>query len=261
MDVVYDPHLVGFLGDSRIYESLRTRFVADRKTEAEAFSETFGKHGVLCTAKVVWGESRHSVVAREAAEEGVELVVFEPEDPLRGLTHDEWQLIIACPAPVLVVRAEAGASYTTVVAGVDPGRAHDKPEGLDTHIVEQAKAIADLFDAQIRVLHCAPSVPTFIRDPRIEAEMRTVSIAIRDELETSLDAMIKATGLPEDAVSVVAGRPDDVLAARATEEGTLVVIGTVSRGPIEGSLIGSTAARVLREEGGDVLIVKPPALP
>ena len=98
------------------------------------------------------------------------------------------------------------------------------------------------------------------RGERFNGEAMCVAWS-RIGFEWKLDALIKATGLPEDAVSVVAGRPDDVLAARATEEGTLVVIGTVSRGPIEGSLIGSTAARVLREEGGDVLIVKPPALP
>lgn len=258
LDVVYDPHLAGFLGDTRMFESLRTRLMAEHKAKAEALAESFEKRGIACAEKVIWADSRHTVVAREAAAEGVELVVLEPEDPLRGLTQDEWQLIAACPAPVLVVRADADASYATIVAGVDPGQAHHKPAGLDAQIVEQAKAIGDLFGARVNVLHCAPPIPAFIRDPSVETEVLDLESTIRSELAASLDALAKEAGLPEDAVSVVAGRPDDVLAERSAEDGTLIVIGTVARGPIERMLIGSAAARVLREIGGDVLVVKPP---
>lgn len=258
LDVVYDPHLAGYLGDQEVYESLRRRVVAEREAGAQAISADLEKRGVSCAVKVLWAYPRHMTVAREAAAEDVDLVVLEPEDPLRGLTQDEWRLVSICPAPVLVARAEPGASYKAVVAAVDPGRAHDKPAGLDARIVEQAKAVGELFGARVDVLHCAPPLAPFIRDPMAESALRDAEILIRDERARALDALIEGAGLPEEAVAVVEGRPDDVLAERSAKEGTLVVIGTVSRGPIARLLIGSTAAQVLREAGGDVLVVKPP---
>jgi len=259
LDVVYDPHIGGYLGHPDIYASLRDRVVAEREARARDQAAALVARGVRSTGKAVWGDALHLAVAREAAAEDVDLVVLEPEDRERGLSHAEWRLVSTCPAPVLVARGTPHTTYTAVIAAVDPDRAHDKPASLDAHIVEHARKVRDLFGAKIEILHCVPPLAPLVRDVLAESALSDAEKAIRAERIESLEALAREAGLPAEAVSLVDGRPDDVLDERSSrDDGSLVVLGTVSRGPIARLLIGSTAARVLRGRGGDVLVVKPP---
>ncbi len=259
LDVVYDPNLGGYLGHPDLYESLRDRIVAKREARARDQAAALAARGVQSTGKAVWGDTLHLPVAREAAAEDVDLVVMEPEDRERGLSHAEWTLVSTCPAPVLVARGTPHPAYTTVIAAVDPNRAHDKPASLDATIVEHARKIRDLFDTKIEIVHCVPPLAPLVREVLAESALIEAENAIRSERIEALEALARDAGLPTDAVSLVEGRPDDVLDERSSrDDGSLVVLGTVSRGPIARLLIGSTAARVLRGRGGDVLVVKPP---
>src|SRR5690606_4244090 len=135
----------GYLGHPDLYESLRDRVVAEREARAKDQAAALAARGVQSTGKAVWGDTLHLAVAREAAAEDVDLVVLEPEDRERGLSHAEWRLVSTCPASVLVARGTPHPTYTRVIAAVDPDRAHDKPASLDARIIEQAREIRDLF--------------------------------------------------------------------------------------------------------------------
>lgn len=258
LDVVYDPHLEGYLGEE-IYRSLRERLVAGREARAKEQAAALAARGIPATAKAVWSETLHLAVARAAAAEDVDLVVLEPEDRDRGLSHAEWTVVSTCPAPVLVARGGPHSCYTSVIAAVDPDRAHDKPASLDARIVEHAREFRDLFGVKIEILHCVPPLAPLVREMIAESALRDAESAMRAECSAALHALARDAGLPADAVTVVEGRPADVLDERSSrDEASLVVLGTVSRAPIARLLIGSTAARVLRGRGGDVLVVKPP---
>jgi len=254
LGVAYDPHLEGYLGRSEIYASLRERLVAERQESLLALEQDLKARGLRCQAKALWGRPAHAV-AREAAAPDVDLVIFEPED-VRSLANEEWRLVSICPTPVLVVRDAAVRPYASVVAAVDPARSFDKPADLDLKILELARQLRDLSGARLEVVHCLPPFRSFLGESAaalVEAER-----ALRTELERGLEALLDQAGVPRDAGTLIDGKPADVLVERsARDEPTLLVLGTVQRGPIARVLVGSTAERVLRTEGGDVAVIRP----
>lgn len=260
LDVVYDPHLQGYLGHSEIYESLRRRVVEDREAQVKSLAAQFEQRGLRCSAKAEWAHPVHMAVVREAVADDVDLVVFGAADASRGLSQDEWRLVSTCPAPVLVVRGERPVPYAEIIAAVDPARSHDKPSNLDLRIVEQAVSFRNLHEeANLEVVHCVPPLTTLVTDALGRDALRDADALLRAGQQRELQELVQQAGLPHSAGVLVDGRPADVLARRsAADSASLLVIGTVSRGPIARLLIGSTAERVLRGTGGDVLVVKPP---
>jgi len=254
LGVAYDPHLEGYLGRTEIYASLRERVVAERNAGVQALARDLSARGIRCDAKALWGRP-HLAVAREAAEPEVDLVVFQPED-VRGLSNDEWRLVSVCPAPVLVVRDAAVRPYARVVAAVDPVRAHDKPADLDTRILDLARRMQELSGARLEVVHCLPPLRSFATEDG--AALGEAERTIRAELVRELDELLDQAGVPKAAAALIDGKPADVLVERSSSpEPTLLVLGTVQRGPIARIVVGSTAERVLRADGGDVLVIRP----
>jgi len=254
LGVAYDPHLEGYLGRTEIYASLRERVVADRNERLRAIARDLAARGLRCDTKALWGRP-HLAVAREAADPDVDLVVFEPEDA-RGLSNDEWRLVSVCPTPVLVVRDKAVRPYARVVAAVDPVRAHDKPADLDIRILDLARSMQELAGARLQVVHCLPPLRSFATEDG--AALGEVERTIRAELVGELDALLDQAGVPREAATLIDGKPADVLVEKSSgPEPTLLVLGTVQRGPIARIVVGSTAERVLRMDGGDVLVIRP----
>lgn len=258
LGVVYEPHLEGYLGHGEIYAGLRERLVAERRGRAAAVAAGLGADGVRAHAHAVWAHPTSEGVCREAAQSGADLVVIEPGGDSGRLSHEDWRLISGCPAAVLVVRSGARASYSKIVAGVDPSHEHGKPPQLDLSILRAAKAIGALSGAPVEAVHCFTPLALFVPDSALDG------IAIGD-VERSLEAgrredllrLVQQVDLPADAATIVEGRPD-VMLSRQADTDALLVLGNVSRGPIRSLLLGSTAERVLHSAGGDVLIVKPP---
>ncbi len=252
--VVYDPHLEGYLGRSDVYESLRERLLAERQERLQALAAELQARGLRCEAKALWSNPAHTAVLREAAAPDIDLVVMEPADA-RGLAQDDWRLVSLSPTPVLVVRDPAARPYSVVVAAIDPARSFDKPEDLDHRILNLAKRFRDLSGGALEIVHCLPPFRTFIADGI--AALAEAENALKLQRTTELAEMLEHAGLPQEAGSLVEGSPADVLAEHANRTAALVVLGTVQRGPIARLLVGSTAERVLREQGGDVAVIRP----
>jgi universal stress protein E len=258
--VVHDPHLEGYLGHAEIYAPLRQRLVAERKSALEACAADLERQGLRASAQALWAHPVSDVGAREAVIGGADLVVIEPHGPGGKLSHDDFRLISMCPRPVLVARRKEAPPYGTVVAAVDPSRSRGKESGLDLAIAQAAQGMRGLFDARIELLHCYTPVTEIAADAAFDGVLvADVQRTFEAERREDMNRLAEQAGLPADAACIVTGRPADVLAERSeTDHATLVVLGTVSRGPFLHFLVGSTAERVLRAEGGDVLVIKPP---
>jgi len=255
LGVVYDPHLESYLGRGEIYASLRERVVGERQASLRAIAQDLAARGIRCDTKALWGRPVHLAVAREAAAPDVDLVVFEPEDA-RGLSNDEWRLVSICPAPLLVVRDAEMRPYARVVAAVDPARAHDKPADLDARILDLARRMQSLYGASLEVVHCLPPLRSFVTEDG--AALGDVERAIRTELVLELGELLDRAGVPKETATLIDGKPAEVLSERSSgAEPTLLVLGSVQRGPIARIVVGSTAERVLRTDGGDVLVIRP----
>jgi universal stress protein E len=254
LDVVHEPLLDGYLGNTVIYEPLRARVVAERRAAIEALAASVTARGFEAVGQAVWEYPLDEVVAKHARTEGADLVVVAPPDgPERGLTPGEWRLVTSCPVPVLVPRGAPKTAYRKIVAAVDPFHSHSKPADLDVSILALARRLAERHGATVTAAHCY-TPPEFFgveHAPGTRGDERN----IRRE---ALERLVSQAGLPKSAARLASGAPAHVLLRRMAEAGEadLIVMGALARGRFEEWLTGSTAERVLNAGGADVLAVK-----
>jgi universal stress protein E len=259
LSVVYEPLLEGYMGNTEIYAPLRRRLIEESREWIDSLAVRLRSEGLRCEGDAVWSPDRHELVAQAAVLDHVDLVVMEPSDRAHGLSHADWKLISSCPAPILVVRGDGRQPYGHVVAGVDPYHEHAKPAELDTAILQNAKAFAELTNAELKVVHCFATLGQLTASDYIELPAARAEVALERARQEALDALLAKAGISKEIATLLSGRPETVLASMAENgEADLFVLGAASRGRIKEFFVGSTAERVLHRTETDVLIVKPP---
>jgi universal stress protein E len=256
-DVAYEPLLESYLGNKAVYEPLRRRVVDERRERAESLARGLGTARRKVSGRAVWDHPRHRVIADEVRTTHADLLVAAPEHgPEGALTHGDWQLVLECPAPSLVVRTDATRPYLKIVAAVDPFHEHSKPADLDAAILAKAKALQQLTGAALTVRYCHTPIEYFGGDL---GTLPPVDPRLDDRRRDALRELVAAAGLPAGAARLEIGAPHTVLEDLIdTGEADLVVMGALARGRVRELLIGSTAERVLQHGRADVFVVKPP---
>jgi universal stress protein E len=257
IDVVHEPMLDSYMGNSAIYEPLRKRVVAERAEDLQRLVATLHGRGLDVEGKAVWDHPLDEAVAREARAQSADLVIIAPGSENAGLTHSEWRLVTACPVPVLIAKGSAGTEYGHIVAAVDPFHAHSKPAELDLTILAHAHDLQTRTRGTLTALHCFVPFEYFGADLATPLGDTLREDARRAEVEKEL----RQTGLDGAAARVETGPTHDVIKQLADGgEADVIVMGVLGRGRIKDWLIGSTAERVLHGVAVDVLAVKPPQL-
>jgi len=258
-DAVYEPLLEGYLGNKEIYERLRNRVLRERRDRVQALAKVFTDAGYGASATALWDHPLDRVVAREAASKHADLVVTAPmQSHVGGLSHSDWQLVLTCPAPVLLVKSDGAPKYRHIVAAVDPFHAHAKPADLDSLILSYAKRLQALTGAGLTVLHCFTPMGYFGADLGGSSIPRDTEVQDRQH---ALHDLLRAAGVDGRAARLVAGAPHAVLDEMIERgEADLIVMGALARGRLAHLLVGSTAERVLHRSNVDVFVVKPPTI-
>jgi universal stress protein E len=147
-----------------------------------------------------------------------------------------------------------------IVAAVDPVHAHDKPGHLDVRIIERARTIAEDCEAALIVVHTYQTLDeigsraTWAFKPK-RLPVEELNEKIRTEHDQAMRLLAEMSKLPDDAVFVLPGRPEELLPAFAEEKGaSLVVMGALARSKFKQRIVGSTAAKALDHFNCDVLI-------
>src|SRR5690606_25959598 len=145
LDVVYEPALEGYLGNTDVYEPLRKRLLAERQSRAASFAAAAESEGVRSTARAMFAHPLDRAVVAEALATRADLVGMAPAlGAAGGLSHADWRLTVSCPVPVLIVRTDGTVKYQSIVAAVDPFHAHAKTAELDAAILAKAKELQEL---------------------------------------------------------------------------------------------------------------------
>jgi universal stress protein E len=256
-DVVYESLLEGYLGDKSVHASLRERVLAERRARAAELARAAASKGRAIAVEVVWAHPLQDAVATEVIAKEIDLVVAAPllEGSGGSLSHSDWQLLLTCPAPVLLVRSNAEKAYGSIIAAVDPLHAHAKPADLDEAILRIATAVRERTGASLTALHCYPPGGFFGAEWTQHAAPDAAGGDVR---RRALEALLTAAGVEAGAGRLVEGAPHAVLRSMADRnEADLIVMGALSRGRLKHLVLGSTAERVLQRGLVDVLIVKP----
>jgi universal stress protein E len=184
-------------------------------------AENWGQQAVAaaarCSASMVFKNSQaHSSVQRQ----------------LRSTS--DWTLLRFSPCPVLLVKNFRDWKHRCVLAAVNCDTKDEAHLKLNNQIISFAQRFSDAYgsDAHFvcaykdrnRVPHCANLAET--------------------------------CGSPEEYMHVVEGNPVDAITATAESlEVDLIIIGTVGRTGLKGTVVGNTSERLLDQTRSDVLVL------
>lgn len=204
------------------------------------------------------------VIRREAAARQPRYVVkgthyHTPTERAR-LTYEDWELIRDLEYPLWIVKPGEWREPSVIVAAVDPVHAHDKPAHLDRRIIEHAKAVAEITNGSLRVVHSYQTIEeiglraTWAFKPQ-KLPVEELDAKIHKEHDHALKVLAEALDLAPDSAFLVPGRAEEVIPAFAEgQHASLVVMGALARSKLKQRIIGSTAARALDNMPCDVLV-------
>jgi universal stress protein E len=247
---VYEPDMVQPRLHPLPVDAVIARAVEERHRRLERFADELREQSLKVRSSVRWDFPMHEGVIRQALRHKVDLLILPASRTAgvatRTLTYREMSLIESCPCPLLLLKSPEVHSHGTVIAAVDPGHAHGKPEDLDEVILGAANTISRaLSDMRVHVYHAvaARNDPTESAANLAAMGSEVRELASRHDISSvCVELAVVEQSLPVFAREVRA----DVL-----------VMGAVSRTHPERALLGHTAERILSEVGCDVLVVKP----
>ncbi len=234
----------------------------------EGLAGTIRQNGVDVTTEVDSGDPLHVALIERARCTTAGLIIKDTHHHSLAqrtfLTNTDWELIRACPTPLLLTKPDAWASAPKICAAVDPGHANDKPAQLDNHIVEHAALLARKLEGQLHLLHVYLPV-AILAATATGSPPLAISVSAEDlEHEASqkraqLQDLVAEYRVAPANVHLEVGGPAAVLPRAAGDiRADIVAMGAVSRSGLKRIFIGSTAEDVLERLPCDALIVKSP---
>lgn len=247
----------------------REDYVAGRRLRLEQYADALRHDGVQVTTEVHWDNPLHAGILRRIAECAPDLVVKDTHyhSPLRRtlFSNTDWQLVRACPVPLLLTKATDWPRQPRIVAAIDPSHRHAKPAALDGDILDAALRIAQCTDGRVEAVHAffpaaLLAATAGVAGIPLAADVATTDLleAERARIERDVAELAASRGLGRDATRVLQGSPAEVLPQYLDQaQASLLVMGAISRSRLQEFFIGSTAERVLDRLPCDVLVVKP----
>lgn len=238
---------------------------AHRRLERIAASRAL--QGLKLRIHVEWDAPAYAAIVRCALRTGADLVVTETHGQGRAARwlfgSVDWELVRACPSPLLIVRSAGRQHGRNVLAALDPMHAHDKPAQLDREILRRSRELAALHGGSVHAAHVwlplALVLPT--ATPAIgEALYLPVetSRAYSQAITRRFEQVTRSARLAPRQRHLVCGAVEMELPAivRRARAAT-VVMGAVSRSGLRNLVIGHTAQRLIDRLPADILVVKP----
>jgi universal stress protein E len=224
--------------------------------------------GVDVTTEVQCADPLHAALIDRARRTTADLVLKETHHhsllQRTLLTNTDWELIRACPVPLLLVKPSPWASVPRVCAAVDPGHANDKPAVLDNRIVDHAALLAKRLGGELHLMHIYLPV-AIVAAAAAGSPPMAIPISAQDlareaeQARALLQDLVSEYGVVPGNVHVEVGGPAAVLPRAAGElRADIVAMGAISRSGLKRIFIGSTAEDVLEHLPCDALIVKTP---
>jgi nucleotide-binding universal stress UspA family protein len=226
--------------------------------------------GVEVTFEVLKGSPFSQIVERVATR-GHDLVI-KPTEPVNFMRqvffgHLDRQLIRRCGCPVWIENPAKWSERGRILAAVDPSpyaedrEALPERESLNVAILETAVRIAEVFAAELHIVHVwSHPLESKLRghvelsDDAIDA----YGESIKHDHQRAFTELVAPYMDQITGVRILKGHAGEQIARLATEEEIdVIVMGTVCRTGIAGMLIGNTAETVLDQVTCSVVALKP----
>jgi universal stress protein E len=269
----YDPSLSGrpFFDSARLRE-LREEFLTERIEYLEELADDIRAGGLPVETHVHWGNPVYRGIIERVRQTSPDLLVKDTHhhSALRRtlFTNTDWNLIRACPAPLLLAQPTDWPARPRILAALDPEHAGDPAAALDRAILEDAGLLAQWLEAEIHVVHAyfpAALLAAVTGDGPLPLSAGVGAVDVvereRERIGAVLARVTDAFAVPPGRVHLEQGAAVDVLPRVARSlAADVLVMGAVSRSRLQELFVGSTAELVLDRLPCDVLVAKPQEL-
>ena len=249
-----------------IFEQGIEKSLAARGSALERLARPLRRRGLKVTVRLLWDYPAFEGIVREVLRSKPDLVVAESKRHAFGarlfLANNDWQLILNCPAPLLLVKKASIYGKARVLAAIDPLHVHARSGQLDKRILELAQALTTALAGRLDVVHAYLPISSLA----IAAVGETVVVPVDPQIERryaldakrAVDRVALPLKLPHRQLHVEPGQPEFLIRNLAKRlHADMVVMGAVSRRGLKRVFIGNTAERVLDALRCDLLVVKP----
>ena len=236
-----------------------------RRSRLDKLAQRARKLGVKATSHVAWDFPPHEAIVRRAEHARADLIIAECHEGKRlkpWLLHlTDWELLRLSTQPVLLLKNDRAWREPLILAAVDPAHAHAKSAGLDSAIVEYAKALTRTFKGSLELVHAnfPAAFGLLMSDPSMDgATLAAVYDQQKATSKATFETFAARERIPKVRCHLIDTDPVFAIPHGARELGAdIVVMGAVSRSGLKRVFIGNTAERVLDALPCDVLVVKP----
>lgn len=260
---VFNSHVsLAHFPDRNSLKHARDTLVRRQQERVEKLVAELGFAGKV-DATTRWDHPLEEALIRRALERAADLLVVALPPGVatggRALSPAQWQLVRHCPVPLLLTRGRAWRDAPVVVAAIDPAERHGRGDELDVRILQLSARLAEMTRGTMHAFHAwQRSLRALLGEIERPLGSDFPELALEQRQRELVYGALSAAGTVPARVSLLEGRPEDLLPAYCGEHGAdLVVMGAIARNPFGRIFIGSTAERVLEQLPCDLLVVKP----
>lgn len=252
-------------------EAAKQGYINSQKRWVESFLTDTHDASIKRTVNVVWHKPLYEAVIQQASEINADLVIksthHHPTINKVFFTPNDWQLLKACPVPLILAKSRNKPEYKNIMCAIDPSHDHQKPETLDAQIIAAGQSVADKLGADNRVCHCySPIEYQLWSDIGMgmgvgmgpsdftmgENNYNDYINELKQGLQDQFDKVVNQFAFEADHRHLVEGYPEQLLPELVDEfKIDLLTIGTV----YHSGLVGSTAEKILDMVNCDILSV------
>ncbi len=222
--------------------------------------------GIQVETHAITGDSLHESVLSWMLNSPADLVVKDTHHhsvvKRTFMTNTDWNLIRACPLPLLLTKPARWGTPPVFAAAVDPGHASDALAALDHRILDVTVTLARRFEARVHAVHAYFPSTFALAGPGGMPPMADISAqalaAEKEQRRTRIKHLTDEYGIAAANLHVEMAAAAQYIPRVAAEfHADLVVMGAIARSGLKHVFIGSTAERVLEALPCDTLVIKP----
>jgi universal stress protein E len=252
------------VGSQQFFATLENDARQNGIRRLEAMADRLRLHGIKVTVSAAWDFPAHEAIVRRAQTIKADLIVASQHAgkhrSLSFMRLTDWELIRLSPVPLLLVKSPHLYRRPTILAAIDPSRAHQKPESLDRDILRAASKWSTALHGTLHAVHAYTGFPITVSEGLTPGMMDSLQQDAEREARKRLTRASLPQRIARKRQHLSALRPVEAIAATATEtRSAIVVMGALSRSGIKRIVIGNTAEHILDTLSCDVLILKPGA--
>ncbi|WP_018693474.1 universal stress protein [Algicola sagamiensis] len=247
-------------------EEVISHFLKARRRWLESYVAEVAAMGIPISIDAVWEAPVYQAVIHKLQRSNFDLVVksthVHPTLSKMFFMPNDWQLMKACPAPLLLTRQPV-QPYETIMACVDPMNTNESHHGLDERILQTSVMFAENFRGTCHAAHCWHTVPEdlwqglWVGEPQMGIaglKYDTYFKGVEKRHQEQFDKLLKHQPIDMDKRHLLHGDPNPLLTdIAATKNVDLMVIGS----QYKTGFMGTTMEVLLDKLSCDVLVLKP----